>query len=142
MRRPPSIAVPRRAPEELRELAARCEYRGSVEHKDRRSWLGPPQPRRRKGKIDKDDHRQNATICPLAEDADRVRATRWLREAIRAGQFLATDWDGDFPRRVWYCDVRDRYWFGRLINRGAGSSPRGLYKGWPISEQEKREVFG
>jgi len=125
----------------LGAVAARCEYVGSVEHKARRSWLGAPQPRRRKKKRDPEDHKQNATICPLVEDADRKRASTWVQEAIRRAQF-GTEWRGGFPRHIWYRDRRGQYWYGFLTNQGAGADAKGQYKGWPIEEDEWGEDFG
>jgi len=115
-------------PKNLADLAGRCKYVGSVEHKDKKSWLGLPQPRRRP--------RQTATICPLYSNEDRDRATEWVRAAIRAGNFRKADWQGGLPRHIWYRDEQGNYWRGFLTNAGAGE-----YKGWPITEEEWREDF-
>jgi hypothetical protein len=123
-------------PADLTELAERCTYEGSLEHKDRRSWLGTPKPRRSK------DPALMATICPLVSNKDRERATAWVQAAIRAGNFDRTDWQGGFSRHIWYRDEAGKYWYGFLTNSGAGEKPAARYKGWPISEEEWREIFG
>ena len=99
-------------PSDLRAVAARCSYEGSREHKDRRSWLGLPRPRRRP--------RDVATICPLVTEQDRAMATAWVREAIVNGQFDRRDWRNDFPRYIWYRAADGSYWYGFLMNEGAG----------------------
>lgn len=119
--------------DELTSLAGRCEYIGSQEHKDQRSWLGIPRPRRRP--------RDVATICPLVTGRDRVRATEWVRNAITNGHFNREDWHNGFPRRIWYRDKDGQIWYGFLTNQGAGPNPKGQYKGWPIEEDEWREIF-
>lgn len=140
MGRPKPISPIRHlTPAQLSQLAERCDYVGSVEHKAARSWLGLPQPRR--GRHGETDHKQNATICPLTSDADRLVATGWVREAIRRGQFRNGYWKGDFPRYLWYFDQDGCYWYGFLMNQGAGDDARGQYKGWKISEEEWRETF-
>jgi hypothetical protein len=123
-------------PDNLEELAERCEYLGSKVHKDRRSWLGLPRPRRSV------EPEETATICDLVTDSDRDQATEWVRTAIRNRQFDLTDWRNGFPRRIWHKDESGRYWYGFLTNSGAGENPRAQYKGWPISEDEKNEIFG
>lgn len=132
--------LPNPSAEERNEIAKRAIYVGSVEHKDKRSWLGLPQPRK-KSNADSDDQRQNATICPMVRDEDRELATQWVQHAIRNGQFLKDDWVGQFPRVVWYQDDKGNYWYGRLTQRGAGERPVAEYKGWPISRKEWHENF-
>lgn len=122
-------------PKDLAELADRCIYMGSIEHKDRRSWLGLPRPRR------SGNPEETATICPLVANSERERATEWVRSAIRQAQFVPTDWSGGFPRRIWHRDESGQYWYGFLTNCGAGERPVGHYKGWPIDEDEWREIF-
>jgi hypothetical protein len=118
----------------------RASYVGSAEHKDQPSWLGLPRLRRR-NPSDPDDHRQNATVCPLVTEEDRNRATQWVRQAIGNGQFDPRIWAGEFPRNIWHCDT-GTFWQGRLTQRGAGDCPNGEYKGWPISRVEWNETFG
>ena len=108
-------------PVNLIAVAAQCEYVGSLEHKDQRSWLGLPRPRRRP--------RDVATICPMVTAKQRDIATGWIRNAVSAGQFDRSDWRNGFPRRVWYRDSNGQIRYGFLTNQGAGPSPTGQYKG-------------
>jgi hypothetical protein len=120
---------------DLRAVAERCSYHGSLEHKDKRSWLGLPRPRRKP--------RDVATICPLTTDQDRDTATEWVREAIRNGQFDRNqELRNGFPRYIWHRTADGSYWYGFLMNEGAGPDARAQYKGWPISKEEWDEVFG
>lgn len=121
-------------------IAARAIYVGSVEHKDKRSWLGLPKPRRNRA-AEPDDYKQNATICPLVRDQDKEMATRWVQYAIKNGQFNRSIWAGKFPRDIWYQDDNGQYWYGRLTQCGAGDSPTAEYKGWPIGQEEWHENF-
>jgi hypothetical protein len=139
MRQPPQIAPPRSATaSELEALSERCDYEGSVEHKEHRSWLGLP--KLRKGD-DLEDHRQTATICPFVTETERDVATRWVRMAVKNGQFDRDKWKGDFPRYLWYQDSEEHLWYAVLTNQGAGEASRGKYKGWPITAEEYREIF-
>jgi hypothetical protein len=122
-------------PTELATLAKSAAYTGSIEHKDRRSWLGIPYPRRSKNPT------ENATICPMTSPAQKEEATSWVRYAIENGQFLDGYFENGFPRSIWYRDVDGQHWQGRLTQCGAGQTPIAEYKGWPISEDEKHEVF-
>jgi hypothetical protein len=67
-KRPTTRAVP--VAVDLAELAECCADHGSIEHKDKRSWLGVPRPRRRP--------RDVATICPLVTVQERDTATGWV----------------------------------------------------------------
>jgi hypothetical protein len=140
MKRPRPIISPHSTPtkKQLKVLATRCDYEGSLEHKNKRSWLGIPKPRRGR---DLEDSRQTATICELNECTDREKATRWVREAIENGQFARDQWKDEFPRYLWHKDEIGQYWYGALTNKGAGPESRAKYKGWPISEEEWRETF-
>lgn len=121
-------------PPDLEKVAQRREYEGSKEHKDKRSWLGLPRHRTKPDDV--------ATICPMVGDHERAVATEWVREAVRNGQFDRSDWRNGFPRYVWYRDEDGSYWYGFLMNKGAGKAPVGKYKGWPITEDEWDEIFG
>ena len=77
----------------------------------------------------------------MVTEQERQTATEWVKEAIRNGQFDRRDWRNGFPRYVWYRDDDGSYWFGFLMNEGAGKSPSAQYKGWPISEDEWNEIF-
>jgi len=104
---------------DVHALADRVTYVGSAEHKQQPSFAGPPKLR------------ADASKCDPAL-ADRDELTRWLREAVRKGQF-GEPWEGDFPRYVWV--LRGATWYeGRLVNRGLGE-----YKGWPLREDELPE---
>jgi len=139
MKRPSRTMNPLPTPPDQNALADRAVYAGSVEHKDRRSWLGLPHPRRNP-RADLEDHRQNATICPLVSDTDRETATRWVQHAIRSGQFDPTICAYGFPRHIWHRDNNGQYWHGRLTKAGGDNAPA-EYKGWPISEREWHENF-
>jgi hypothetical protein len=133
MKRPSvSIEIDSKA---LKALAQRAEYTGSVEHKDRSSWLGLPRPRRSKNPA------ENATICPLVTRSEKEKASSWVRYAIENEQFLLGYFENGFPRSLWFRDVNGQCWQGRLTQCGAGELPIAEYKGWPISEEEKREIF-
>jgi hypothetical protein len=121
-------------PDDLVAVSERCSYEGSREHKDRRSWLGLPRPRRRPADV--------ATVCPMVTEQERDLATGWVRAAIKNGQFDRADWRNGFPRYIWYRSADGSYWYGFLMNEGAGKSPTAQYKGWPISEEEWNEIFG
>ena len=143
LKRPRQIPIPTPTDAELAALSERAIYHGSVEHKERKSWLGLPQPRRgRKGRSDPRDHRQNATICPLIADDDRDMATRWVRVAIIGRQFDQNVRKGDFPKHLWYRDEWGHYWQGCFLDLIPSNPPVARYKGWPITKEERDENFG
>ncbi len=76
------------------------------------------------------------TICPLTSEADRERATGWVRAALMAGQARFYEGDKDFPKHIWYQDETGQLWFGFCVN-----SVQGQYKGWPIEEDERVAIF-
>jgi hypothetical protein len=120
-------------PDDLGAVADRCSYEGSIEHKDKRSWLGLPRPRRKP--------RDVATICPMVTEKEREVANEWVKEAIRNGQFRRDDWRNGLPRYIWYRTAEGSYWYGFLMNEGSGKGPNARYKGWPISKEEWHEIF-
>ena len=129
MTRPKRIAVTRPAsPSEHDALAARASYLGSREHKAKRSWLGLPGAGARAKWL-------KTTVCQLTDPQDRSRATAWIQGAIRARQYKFVSGDKDFPKHVWF-EHNGRIWYGRCTNPVSGE-----YKGWPISEEERREIF-
>ena len=73
--------------------------------------------------------RSDATLCPSDLEGDTERLTRWLREALAAGN-AGGFMEGAFPRYVWYRDG-DRWFEGRLTNQVLGQ-----YKGYPIGTDE------
>ncbi|MBF0335318.1 MAG: hypothetical protein HQL40_17005 [Alphaproteobacteria bacterium] len=86
------------------------------------------------------DTRQNATICPLTTNAERTRATDWVRKAIESAQSKGP-WNNGFPRYIWFRDDDGQYWIGRVMAPQQGNPPRAAYKGWPVSEAEWRQKF-
>ncbi len=70
--------------------------------------------------------KQLTTPCPLVTEADRERATTWVRAAIRQGGYRFVEGDGDFPKHIWHRDESGRMWRGLCVNRTTGE-----YKGWP-----------
>ena len=128
--------VPTRAPLSAQQIQ-QAAYVGSDEHKQHRWWGGLPA-----GYIDESGAasrpgKQVTTICPLTDDKDRTRATGWVQAALRAGQIRFYEGDKDFPKHIWYRDATGQSWFGFCINGVLGQ-----YKGWPIDEEERFEVFG
>lgn len=119
------------------ELADRAVYAGSPEHKKSGWWGGLPEARDLgDGRIGRSDKEQT-TECPLKSLKDKARATTWVREAIKAGQYKYFEGNNEgFPNRVWYL-ADGRIWIGWCINRTSGE-----YKGWPIDEGERIAVFG
>lgn len=81
--------------------------------------------------------KQHTTVCPLVGTEDRKAATGWVQAALKSGQFIFLEADKDYPSKIWHKDETGRYWFGRCIN-----SVLGQYKGWPVDQDERDEVFG
>lgn len=114
-----------------------ASYVGSEEHKARRWWGGLPAAYAGPDGKAKRPKKQFTSICPLLRASDRNRATDWVREALMLGQLRFRDGDKTYPKHIWYRDDAGQHWFGFCINGIAGT-----YKGWPVSEAEKRETFG
>lgn len=114
----------------------RAQYVGSPEHKAVRWWGGLPGARLGEDGQARRPKKQQTTICPLIEDADREQATCWVRAALRAGQCKFLEADKDFPKHIWYFSGGQN-WIGFCINSVAGH-----YKGWPVDEEERRAIFG
>lgn len=76
------------------------------------------------------------TLCPLTTKEEQHLATEWVRLAIANGHYRFFKTDKDFPKKIWH-RANGKIWYGVCINQGKGE-----YKGWPIEEQEWREVFG
>ena len=102
---------------DLRALAGRVDYVGSVEHKDIRSFAGLPRLRK------------DASCCPRALALQRDEIRDWLRSAICRGA-VGAPWERGFPRYAWYMDGGVVY-EGRLVNSQAGT-----YKGYPLDDDE------
>jgi hypothetical protein len=133
-KRPPQLPK-RLAPSEVQ--IERAQYVGSPEHKDQRWWGGLP-----KGFVGIDGiatrpNKEDTTICRLYAIKDRDKATKWVQSALKAGQYKFYEGDKDYPKKVWFRDEGGQVWFGLCVN-----SILGQYKGWPIDEEERREVFG
>ena len=135
MRKPRQTTIRVRTTDELEELAERATYVGSPEHKLGRWWGGLPQGRQLPGGRVGRRRKQHTTPCPLYRRSDQVRATKWVRNAIRAGQcrFYESDL---FPKRIWY-EADGEIWIGLRVTDGLGE-----YKGWPGDEEERDETFG
>lgn len=128
--------IPKRKPLSADEISA-ASYVGSGEHKIEKWWGGLPL-----AKVGKDGKatrpkKQLTTICYRVTEAEKKEASGWVRVSLAAGQFRYFEGDKTFPKHIWYEDADGQFWFGFAINQIAGT-----YKGWPISEAEKREKFG
>ncbi len=118
-------------------LIEKARYVGSCEHKARAWWGGLP-----KAYVGPDGQahrpgRQMTTICPKYTAAERDIATDWVQKALQSGQFRYYEADKDFPKHIWYRDAQHQLWFGFCLNGVLGQ-----YKGWPIEEAERVEIFG
>ncbi|MFD2237673.1 hypothetical protein [Aureimonas populi] len=80
--------------------------------------------------------KEHTTICPKVTEQEREEASRWVRVALALGQLRFLEGDKTYPKHIWYRDDNGQFWFGFAINQIAGT-----YKGWPISEAEKRAAF-
>ena len=121
--------------DELAELAKIAVYVGSEEHKDKRWWGGRPMARQLRGGRVGRRGKQKTTICPLTSEEDRDRATEWVKNAIREGRCKFLESDKRFPKKIWY-EAEGQIWMGLLVTDIIGQ-----YKGWPIGETERDEVF-
>ena len=64
------------------------------------------------------------------------RPEGWVQTAINAGQCRFSQEDKNFPKWIWH-EADGQIWMGYLVNDGLGQ-----YKGWPIDEVERDEIFG
>ena len=129
MKPPRQISIRERTDHELAQLAQRAVYLGSAEHKKQQWWGGLPEAGNRA-------EWQTTTICPLTTEAARIRATGWVKIAIKSRQCRFSQEDKNFPKWIWH-EADGQFWMGYLVNDGLGQ-----YKGWPIYEDEKNEIFG
>lgn len=127
--------IPQRQPLTSVEIA-QAKYVGSAEHKSQAWWGGLPRAYVKKDGTASRPKKQKTTICPLVSNADRERATEWVRQALKGGSVRFYEGDKDFPKHIWYEDSNGQYWFGFCVNGVSGE-----YKGWPIEREEKDEVF-
>src|SRR5580692_10344049 len=92
---------------DLRTVAERVRYIGSVYHKDIPSFAGPvPRPR------------PDATPCPRHLAWRQADIVLWLQNSVRLGHCGAL-WEGSFPRYVWHREGTVIY-EARLINAHNG----------------------
>ena len=119
----------------VREVAA-ASYIGSAEHKVERWWGGLPKAREGHEGRAKRPKKEHTTICRKVTEKDREEASRWVSVALAAGQLRFLEGDQTYPKHIWYMDNSGQFWFGFAVNHVAGT-----YKGWPISEAEKRAAF-
>jgi len=115
-----------------------ARYVGSPEHKTLKWWGGLPEAFLNREGVARRPNKQDTTICDLTTEADRQKATKWVQEALVASQFRYYEGDKDYPKKIWYRDpTTGKLWFGQCVN-----SVSGEYKGWPIDEEDRSEVFG
>jgi hypothetical protein len=112
-----------------------AKYEGSGEHKSERWWGGLPLAKTGRNGVARRPKKELTTICPLVTQQDQNNATTWVQFALRNGQFRFFEGDKKYPKHIWY-EEDGRFWFGFAINQILGT-----YKGWPITEAEKREAF-
>jgi hypothetical protein len=127
--------IPMRKPMTEDEIRA-ARYVGSSEHKVRRWWGGLPGAREGAGGDVRRPKKEHTSICRKTTAEDREEASRWVQSALAAGQFRFREGDQTYPKHIWYRDSGGQFWFGFAVNQVAGT-----YKGWPVSEAEKRETF-
>jgi hypothetical protein len=127
--------IPTRPPLTPQEIAAAC-YVGSPEHKIEAWWGGLPEAWIDANGLARRPGKQHTTICRKTRADERDEASRWVREALINKQFKYTEGDKTFPKHIWYRDDAGQHWFGFAVNQILGT-----YKGWPVTEDEKREVF-
>jgi hypothetical protein len=134
-KKPPQLPLRSPLPDAVIETA---RYVGSKEHKVERWWGGLPGAYKNEDGKATRPSKQDTTICPLVTATDRDNATGWVRAALRNGQVKYVEGDKDFPKKIWYQEgPTGPIWSGLCVNSVAGE-----YKGWPISEDERREIFG
>lgn len=129
--------LPARAPLTAEQILL-AAYAGSPEHKTVRWWGGLPGAFVLEGGNASRVGKQQTTICPLVTKDDKMRATAWVQDALRAGRLRFYEGDQVFPKKIWYLDQETgQYWFGYCINTVSGE-----YKGWPTDEDDCVSVFG
>lgn len=127
--------LPPRADLTAEEIKA-ASYVGSSEHKVQRWWGGLPGAWEGPDGVATRPGKAHTTICRRTTEAERDEASGWVRDALSSGQFRYFEGDKTFPKHIWYKDNGGQFWFGFAVNQ-----IKGTYKGWPISEAEKREAF-
>lgn len=127
--------IPKRTPLTAAQIQT-ASYVGSAEHKIEQFWGGLPQAKLGKDGKATRPKKQLTTICYRTTLEERDQASDWVRLALTSGQWRYFEGDKTFPKHIWYQDDEGQFWFGFAINQIAGT-----YKGWPITEAEKREKF-
>ena len=127
--------IPARRPLAPEEIEA-ASYVGSAEHKEKGWWGGLPKVRKGRDGKPRRPKKALTTICRMTTNEDREKATRWVREALAAGQLRFFEGDKTYPKYIWYKDETGQLWFGFAVNQIAGT-----YKGLPINEADKRAAF-
>lgn len=102
---------------DLSEVANRCSYVGSPEHKSSPSFAGAPKLRH-----------ADATKCDPALSGADAQITQWLQSAVTSAQTGA--WERGFPKYVWYRSGGQCY-EARLTN-----AEKGDYKGYALTDDE------
>lgn len=98
-------------------VASKATFRGSQEHKDYPSPLGPPGLKPGK-------YRCDPSFLNRFEELND-----WLRQSIREGIVGGPDpWEGGYPRYVWR-RVEGKVYQARLFDQG-----HGYYKGWELED--------
>jgi hypothetical protein len=113
-----------------------ASYVGSAEHKAERWWGGRPFAKVGQDGVARRPKKEHTTICPKVTTDGRNQATIWVREALSRNQLRFFEGDKTYPKHIWHKDEDGQFWFGFAVNQILGT-----YKGWPISEAEKREAF-
>lgn len=134
VKRPAQLAP--RAPLSPEQIQS-ARYIGSPEHKVERWWGGLPEVHVDIDGVARRPGKQLTTICPLVSDAERDMATGWVQQALITGQLRYYEGDKVFPKRLWYRDSYGQVWTGFCVN-----SVLGQYKGWPVDEEDRVEIFG
>ena len=75
-------------------------YKGSAEHKIERWWGGLPGAKLGAGgKVKPRPKKPKTTICPLVSPSDRDRATLWVQDALRSGNFKYVESTRAYPKK-------------------------------------------
>lgn len=115
--------IPRTLPltaDQLEQAAQRAVYKGSLEHKQCATSLGPAA------------WRSDATPCPNSHSGNLAANSQFVAEAIRRGCISPSTEDG-LPRYVWGW-VGDKLYEARLLAPAADAA----YKGYPVGTAASR----
>lgn len=98
------------------EIASDVQYTGSDYHKPYKPTSRPKASR--------------TTPCPPKFKGKEDMLTGWVAAAIRKGA-VSGNFQGDYPREIWYKAGDGRVYKGRITNHVQGE-----YHGFPIPEEE------